>query len=196
MHHRLLLFTIFLFLLSGCGLREQQKQLHQERMAIRQKEQELNLKEQELDAREAILNERQKTMDSVLVTKDTLSALYPTIAGNWSTKMVCTETTCPGSALGDTKVEQWAIVFENNLVIVKAMNNKMQLTRIYTGHIDAGGQINLVAQTPNANSDDSPAAKIIIQLKQKDNNTMQGQREIIQPGNCHIVYSLNLKKQN
>lgn len=195
MHHRLFFFTFLLFSLSGCGLREQQKKLHQDQMAIRQKEQELNLKEQELDAREAILNERQKTIDSVLI-KDTLSAIYPMLPGSWSTKMVCTETTCPGSALGDTKVEQWSFAFENNLVVAKAMNNRMQLIRIYTGQIDAGGQINMVAQSPEEGSDIGSAAKIIIQLKQKNENTLEGQREIIQPGNCHIVYSLTLKKQN
>lgn len=165
-------------------------------MLLQQKEQELSLKEQELDEREAILNERQKSIDSVLVQKDTLSSLYPMVSGNWIVKMVCTETTCPGSALGDTKVEQWSVSFQNNLVVAKAMNNKMQLTRIYTGSIDATGQINLVAQSTAADLESSQSVKIIIQLKQRNRGSMDGQREIIQPGNCHIVYSLDLKRQN
>lgn len=195
-YQKLIILFFSLFLLSGCGLQEQRKKLHQEQMDVHQKEQELALKEQELDAREAILDERQKTMDSVLIQKDTLSTLYPAIPGNWVVKMVCTETTCPGSALGDTKVEQWSVSFDNNMVIAKAMNNKMQLTRIYTGNIDATGQINLVAQSSAVDSEGALSAKIIIQLKQKNVGSMEGQREIIQPGNCHIIYSLDLKKQN
>jgi hypothetical protein len=195
-HFRILLLFCLLFTISSCGLQEQRKQLHQEQMLLQQKEQELSLKEQELDEREAILNERQKSIDSVLVQKDTLSSLYPMVSGNWIVKMVCTETTCPGSALGDTKVEQWSVSFQNNLVVAKAMNNKMQLTRIYTGSIDATGQINLVAQSTAADLESSQSVKIIIQLKQRNRGSMDGQREIIQPGNCHIVYSLDLKRQN
>ncbi|HET8574363.1 MAG TPA: hypothetical protein VFL76_10905 [Edaphocola sp.] len=193
-------FTVFsglsLLLLSSCGLQEQRDKLKQEAIVLRQKEQELMLRKQELDAREQILNERQKKMDSVLVGKDTLSTIYPAIPGRWLVKMVCTEATCPGSALGDTKVEQWAITFQNNMVVVKAMNNKFQLTRIYTGSITADGQLSLKAQAPEDSLSIAQYAQITIQLKQTKNDVMQGQRDIIQPEGCHITYTLDLKKQN
>lgn len=195
--HRLKYFIFFgLCLLSSCGLQEQRNQLKQESIILRQKEQELVLRNQELDAREQLLNERQKKMDSVLVGKDTLSGIYPAIPGRWLVKMVCTDATCPGSALGDTKVEQWAITFQNNMVVAKAMNNKFQLTRIYTGSIAADGQLSLKAQAPNDSLSTRQYAQINIQLKQTRNDAMQGQRDIIQPEGCHITYSLDLKKQN
>jgi len=183
-------------LLSGCGLQEQRQQLKQESVLIRQKEQELALRSHELDAREQLLNERQKKMDSVLIGKDTLSNIFPEIPGRWLAKMVCTDAGCPGSALGDTKVEQWAVTFQNNMVVVKAMNNKFQLTRIYTGDITPEGQLSLKAQVPNDSLSTNQYAQITIQLKQTKSDAMQGQRDIIQPEGCHVTYSLDLKKQN
>lgn len=183
-------------LLSGCGLQEQRQQLKQESVLLRQKEQELALRGQELDAREQLLNERQMKMDSVLIGKDTLSKIFPEIPGRWLAKMVCTDAGCPGSALGDTKVEQWAVTFQNNMVVVKAMNNKFQLTRIYTGSIAPDGQVSLKAQAPDDSLSTSQYAQISIQLKQTKNDAMQGQRDIIQPEGCHLTYSLDLKKQN
>ena len=49
--------------------------------------------------------------------------------------MTCIETTCPGSAVGDTKTETWDINYENNLIIAKAMANN-KLVRVYTGSYD------------------------------------------------------------
>lgn len=183
-------------LLSGCGIQEQREQLNEQAVLLRQKEQELALRSQELDAREQLLDERQKKMDSVLVGKDTLSNIFPEIPGRWLAKMVCTDASCPGSALGDTKVEQWAVTFQNNLVVVKAMNNKFQLTRIYTGTIATDGIISLKAETPNDSLQVVQYAEIAIQLKQTGSGTLEGQRQLIQPEGCRVTYSLDLKKQN
>lgn len=188
----LLLCAIMLF--SSCGIQEQRAQLNQKEQALRQKEQELTLKEQELNRREQALNERQKKMDSVLIMPDTLTARYPDLIGNWSVKMVCTDATCPGSALGDTKVEQWSLGFSNNQVVVKALNNKKQLIRVYTGYIAPDGTLTLSAQIAEPDANEPLSAQINVSLNLIKDGIMSGQREILHPDNCHIVYSLNLKK--
>jgi len=188
----ILLAGIVLF--SSCGIQEQKEKLAQKEQALKQKEQELALKEQELNRREQALNERQKKMDSVLTMPDTLTAKYPNLIGNWTVKMVCTDATCPGSALGDTKVEQWSLGFSNNQVIVKAFNNKKQLTRVYTGYIAPDGSLSLSAQIAEPDTSEPLSAQINVSLTRSKDGIMSGQREILHPDNCHIVYSLSLKK--
>lgn len=188
----LLLSGIMLF--SSCGIQEQKEKLAQKEQALRQKEQELTLKEQELNRREQALNERQKKMDSVLIMPDTLTAKYPNLIGNWTVKMVCTDATCPGSALGDTKVEQWSLGFSNNQVVIKALNNKKQLTRVYTGYVAPDGSLSLTAQIAEPDTSEPLSAQINISLNPVKDGIMSGQREILHPDNCHIVYSLSLKR--
>lgn len=183
-------------LLSSCGIQEQKDMLARKEQALKQKEQELLLKEQGLESREQALNERQKKMDSVLTMPDTLMTRYPGLVGSWSVKMVCTDATCAGSALGDTKVEQWTLGFANNMVVVKAMNNKKQLTRVYTGNIADDGSLSLIAQIAEPEVNAPQSAKITVYLKPSNDGIMTGQREIIHPDNCHIIYGLNLKKQD
>lgn len=190
----ILFFLCSVVLLSSCGIQEQRQKLLQKEQALREKEQGLTLKEQELNTREQALNERQKKMDSVLTMPDTLITKYPNLIGNWTVKMVCTETSCSGSALGDTKVEEWSLSFSNNQVVVKAMNNKKQLTRVYTGYIAIDGTIVLMAKIPESDSNALLASQINVNLTQGKMGMMTGQREILHPENCRILYSLNLKK--
>jgi hypothetical protein len=41
----------------------------------------------------------------------------------------------------------------------------------------------------------SKVVQIIIRLKETKKNEMEGEREIIRPEDCHIVYDLQLKKK-
>lgn len=196
-HLRFPFIFLTLVTFTACGFNKQRKDIQQEKVELRQRELNLTTKEQELEIREASLNERQKQMDKALTVRDTLSKQYPDLPGSWLVKMTCTNAGCPGSALGDTKVEQWAISFQNNMVVVKAMNNKYQLSRIYTGDIDTMGKITLTSHSGNIDSvQSSPIASIIVRMKQTREDIIEGERKIIQPDLCNIVYSLYLKKQN
>ena len=105
--------------------------------------------------------------------------------------MVCTETTCPGSAVGDSKTETWDIQYINNKVIAKAQSGE-QLVRVYTG-IYTGNTLELVEN--NESTGTQPATKMVVQLRIVNPRSMEGQREIIREGNCKILYSLQLTKQ-
>ena len=105
--------------------------------------------------------------------------------------MKCTETTCTGSAVGDTKTEQWQIGFENNKVIVTATSNN-KLLRLYAGNY-VGNSLELTAQQDNAIT--PQVGKIVVRLQETKENKLEGQREIIRPEDCRIVYDLQLQKQ-
>ena len=184
---------LWLIFLLGCNLREREMELKNKMSEINQKKQELSFKEKSLQLREKELNEREKSLDSVLNKPfvDTISSRHPGIPGIWLVKMLCTETTCPGSAVGDTKTEQWEINYQDNAVIAKAMSDN-KLVRIYTGAF-TGDALDLLTQS--IDSGKTKPVNMTVHLKKIKENEMEGQREIIRPGDCRIVYDLELKKK-
>lgn len=184
----LFLFGIFC---SGCSSASRQKELQDKELALQQKERELNTREQELAIREELLLQREQKMDSTgLVDStqyiDSIQAANMNITGRWNVQMTCTETTCPGSAVGDIKNEQWEIVQQANTIIVRARAND-QLVRVYTGSIE-NGTVSLIAD--QTGSTDATPVKMAVQFKPVNNKRMEGKREIIREKDCRIVYTL------
>lgn len=193
MARSLFLSLFFIILLSGCSLRQREIELDKKTQQVNEKEQELSLKEQSLDFREQVLDEREKSLDSTTkkIANDSLFIMHPELPGSWNVKMVCTATNCPGSAIGDSKNEQWDFTFQDNSIIASAISNN-KLVRVYTGNF-TGDAIKL---TLKKDSSDSQTAKMTIRLQNKSENEMTGEREIIQSTGCKILYSLQLKKQS
>lgn len=183
--------TFYCFLLfSSCGFQEQEKKIKEREMELNQREQALNIKEHALLLLEEQLNEREQKLDSNLFVPDTLLGTYPNLPGSWNVKMVCSETTCPGSAVGDSKTETWEISIQNNSVIVGALSNGT-LSRIYSGNFQ---EDRLVVSSENTDTQTNQKVKILIRLKQTKDGNMIGTREIIRAEDCHIVYDLDVKK--
>jgi hypothetical protein len=106
-------------------------------------------------------------------------------------RMYCTETSCAGSAIGDTKNEQWEISYQDGSVIAKAMSDN-KLTRIYIGTY----QNDMLRLT--SSHEELPSKKVtnmLVRLQIRKPGEMEGQREIQRPENCRIIYGLELKKQ-
>jgi hypothetical protein len=187
---RFVLYLLLLFLFnSGCDLRKREEELQAKKAALNQKEQELLLKEKTLQIKEEELLLRERKFDSTIKT-DTASLYNTAIIGFWFVKMTCTETTCAGSAVGDTKTEQWNISYEANTIIAKAMSDD-KLVRTYTG-IPSGEVIELIeGQQGNVSQS---ATKMIVRLRLINRTTMDGQREIIR-NNCKVIYDLQMEKQ-
>lgn len=186
-----LLFAAGVLLFAGCTYKNQERELEQRRAALNEKEQQLVLKEQSLDLREQVLNEREKVIDSTTkkIANDSLYLKYPAIPGKWNVKMVCTDTNCPGSAIGDTKNEQWEFAFQDNSVIVSATSNN-KLVRVYSGSIQDGSmKLSLSHDFP-----DSLSSSMTVRLQLISEKEMTGEREIVQSSGCRIIYSLQLKK--
>ena len=102
--------------------------------------------------------------------------------------MTCTQTTCSGSAVGDTRSEQWTISYEGNSVIVKAMFDD-KLIRTYIGPPNQN-----TIELKDQQTTDSSSTKMTVRLRLTNMTTMDGEREIIRENNCKVVYSLQLNK--
>src|SRR5690349_2398768 len=108
----LLLITVSFIILPACNLKQRENELDRKSEELNQREQQLLVKETALSLKEAELANRERLMDSTLKNvpvKDSSLLYNQNIAGNWAVRMYCTETSCAGSAIGDTKVEQWEI---------------------------------------------------------------------------------------
>ena len=127
--------------------------------------------------------------DSLQKQADTVGTYNPNLEGNWSITMQCIETSCEGSAIGDTKTEQWNIAYQNNKVVVNATSNK-KLIRTYTG-IFKENTLELTAQQP---LDTETHMDVMLTPHPTTANLMEGRRVINQGGKCKIVYSLKAEK--
>ena len=187
-----LMFLIFA-VLPACDTPKEERDFQAKETELNQKEQELLMKEKSLELKEEELAKREQLLDSTANKDSTnsLSALHQNIPGVWNVTMRCTQTTCPGSAVGDTRNEQWKITFQNNTVIATAIKDKKFL-RIYSGTY-IGNSFELSAQPDTV--DREQTAEIIVRLQKTKDNEMAGLREIIRPEDCRILYALELSKQ-
>jgi len=159
---------------------------------LNKKEQELLIKENSLLAREQELAKKEKLFDSTSrrPVNDTLTARVPALEGLWTVQMNCIETTCSGSAIGDTKTEQWEISLQNNRVTAKAESNN-KLVRLYSGNY-SGDVLELTAIQDS--SQEAQSTKMIVRLQHPKDNKMEGERQILRGEDCRIVYNLQLRK--
>jgi hypothetical protein len=185
------LLLFILFIAPGCDIRKREQLLAQKDAELKQKEQQLLLREKSLEVREAQLSSHGMMPDSASqMLPDSLRAKHGNLPGIYDVTMNCIETTCAGSAVGDTKTEQWQINFENNRVIVKAMSDK-KLIRSYSGTY-IGNMIELAAQQDSLHTPQT--GEIIVRMQETKENVLEGQREIIRPEQCRILYKLELLK--
>lgn len=185
-----LFFSLLLLFTSGCNFRKREDDLQKREAMLNQKEQELLLKEKTLNQREIDLTQREQKADSTSLS-DSTHQVNPVLVGIWSVKMTCTETTCPGSAVGDTKLEQWDISYQAKNIIAKATVNE-ELARTYTGFF-TGNTVELVQESTNLPA--QVPTRMVVRLRVIDDKHMEGQREIVRDNNCKIVYDLQLEKQ-
>ena len=179
---------ITLLLATGCGMQRQQE--------LKQKEEWLNAREQQVTAREkavqlkeAALNAIEQNKDSAFL-KDTTAFYDSTLIGLWNVKMNCTETTCPGSAVGDTKSEQWSIDYTDKKIVAKVLTDG-SLVRIYSG-IYNGTSLELMV--PQVDSSQKAKAVMVVRLQHPAPDKLEGRREITREEGCRIVYAVTMEK--
>lgn len=192
MTKRTLFLLLGLLLLLGCQNQAREQQLRQREAALAQREQQLVLREQALALREQQPAPPPAPVpDSAQTASLADSTRARRLAGTWDTRMSCIETDCPGSAIGDSKSEQWQISYAAGTVLVRA-TVKNQLVRVYAGTL-TGNVLELTAQhQPN---EQLPDARITAQLELADDDRhLEGRREIERPTNCRIVYALDLTR--
>jgi hypothetical protein len=186
----IIILLFFSTLFSGCNLRERELNVEKKEAELMQKEQELNLLAKTLQIKEEELIKREKRLDSTSLS-DTTGVYNSALVGKWLVRMTCTETTCTGSAVGDVKNEQWNISYQNNNIIATAMDAG-KIVRVYSG-IYTGNTVELVEDRQSTAS--QPATKMIVRLRVTNDNTLEGQREIVRENGCKIIYALQMSKQ-
>jgi hypothetical protein len=189
-----LLLLLLIYTITGCGLQERETSVQKKEAELAEKERELaekesnlRLKEEELLLKEQLLNSRKEDT----TTANLASLFNPALVGQWNARMTCTETTCTGSAIGDTRTETWDFSFKDGRVIAKAKSGD-KIIRTYTGTF----QHNLLELTENVeHAAAQPPTTMLVRLTLLNESSMEGQREIIRAGDCRIVYALQLEKQ-
>ena len=182
------IFLTLIFLFTACkndtekALKKREKELEKKEQALRAWEQRLSLKEQTLIKRE-------QHTDSISNYSDTIGLFNPKLIGNWKITMVCTETTCEGSAIGDTKTEHWNISYQNNKVVARVLAN-MQLIRTYSGLFKE----NTLELSIEQASDSETQMQVVLNPSPTVENLMEGERVINQSGKCKIIYQLKAEK--
>lgn len=173
-------------------MREREVELTKKIEEVNRREQELSLKEKSLQLKEEELLKREMLLDSSSKRlPDSTFAQVPQLPGTWNVTMRCTETTCAGSAVGDIKNEQWHISYQNKDIVAQAFSDN-KLVRVYTGS-NTGTTVELYTRPDNP--DLTLSTKMIVRLHDIKDTEIRGQREIIRPDNCHIIYALDLRKQ-
>jgi hypothetical protein len=185
-----ILAILFVVTLGSCKLNTREKELKQRENTLNQREQELILREKILQLKEEELLKKGAYLDSSL-KRDSLPVDSVAVTGTWSVTMVCIEATCTGSAVGDTKTEQWVISREGSEFIARVISGD-KLLRVYSG-IYTGNTLELIAQTEQAQG--QPPAKMVARLHSVNAKRMEGQREITREKDCKIIYTMEMTKQ-
>jgi hypothetical protein len=180
---RTLVFLLAATLLQSCGYKEKEEQLKKREQQIAEKEQMLIQWEQRLTVQEKELQDKKKKMEDSTAVTDSLQA--QTIAGKWTVKMRCTETSCSGSAIGDTKTETWEITYAAGRMVVNAFSGN-ELARIYNGSFL---QNKLEVMSGQEGSDSM--MRVQIELKE---NKLEGIRDV-ERSDCKIRYTLTAERQ-
>lgn len=182
------MLVVCLVFTTSCSIREREQALEKRTNELNQREQQLLLKEKQLQLKEEELLAQQKLIDSTLFI-DSLATVDSSLLGNFTVRMRCTETNCPGSAVGDVKTETWEITYQDRNLIAKAFDGK-KLVRVYSGPY-RNNTIQLIAQTEESSV---PNTTMTVTIQRREVNVIEGRREIIRPGECKIVYQLEFKK--
>lgn len=180
---------LFFVVLPGCDIEQREKDLEKKAQVLQQKEEELQAREVALSMKEEELARMTQALDS---TRQDSTFIYdPSLIGLWSVSMTCTETTCPGSAVGDARTEQWELSYQGQHIMARALVSDT-LTRVYQG-IYTGNTIELVEERSGVQA--QPATRMIVRLRKVSPAVLEGQREIIREGECKIIYALQMSKQ-
>lgn len=184
---RSLIIIFFIVSLSGCDLRSRELAIEKREADLKEREQQLILKEKDIMLREEALR-RQNIADSIAADS---TVIIPGLEGSWSVKMTCTETTCSGSAVGDTKSETWNLAYQGNHIIARAMEGD-KLVRVYSGSFNGK---TLVLKENVDQQGVEPAASLTVRLNVVSQGSMEGDREIVRQNGCRIVYRIQMNQQ-
>ncbi|OJV51989.1 MAG: hypothetical protein BGO31_10000 [Bacteroidetes bacterium 43-16] len=189
--NKLIYVSTFLLItasLSSCGFEERKKALDAREVSLRDREQSLLMKEKMLTQLEDSIKLSIAQQDSMTLSLKNLGLPLPdSLQGTWNINMLCTQTSCSGSAVGDTRKESWTFSGGDSTgVYVKAMQGE-NLVRVYSGIYDGSG---FILSTPNVSGDPN-ATSMNVKLAVNTPDKLSGTRIIQQADGCTITYKID-----
>lgn len=174
--------------LSSCGFEERKKALDARETALKEREQHLLVKQKMLLQLEDSIKLSIAQQDSLTISLKNIGLPLPdSLQGTWNVNMLCTQTTCSGSAVGDTRKESWTFSGGDSTgVYVKAMQGE-NLVRVYSGIFDGSG---FVLSTPNV-AGEVNATTMNVKLNINTRDKLSGSRIIQQADGCTITYKID-----
>lgn len=190
---QLLLSTLLLIPLlmnSGCGFEERKRALDAREAALQEREQDLLLKQKQLTQLEDSMKLNLARQDSATSVLKNLGLPLPdSLQGVWNISMICTQTSCTGFAVGDSRKENWTFSGGDSTgVYIKAMQGE-KLIRIYSGIYDGGGFI-----LSTLSGSDSITTVMNVKLSVENGNKLSGTRVINQADGCSATFRLDAER--
>lgn len=178
-----ILFT-FLFILQSCDSKEKQQQLTERETKLLEKEKLFAQKESEY---QSLL----KMRDSIFKKKDSVQImLWPSeISGEWSGKVICTESNCTDYAVGDQRVDNWEFDSDSIQLSTKIINNN-NLIRTYSGKFE-NNEVKLNYKTDSTSKKN---VEMNILLNEISPNKIRGIRTVTVDNNCMARFSVELTR--
>ncbi|MBS1783532.1 MAG: hypothetical protein JSS78_10735 [Bacteroidetes bacterium] len=182
-----LFVSTFLITLWGCQYEERTNELKAKEAELNKREQQIILREHDLSAQEEKLKDWERVADSNQLYNHATNIDTQLLVGVWSVKMICVETSCLGSAIGDVKSEKWTVSYLKGEVVAEAYAQK-KLIRVYKGAF-----LNGVLKLSDYREDSGAQIDVELTTDGKSSSKMKGTRVIQQPS-CKIVYNLEMEK--
>ncbi|MDF2474744.1 MAG: putative lipoprotein [Sphingobacterium sp.] len=177
--------SILTLLISSCNNRDGD---------IRQREERLAKKEQEFANKEAEYKTLLALRDSLMASKvshnDSASRTqsWPdSIAGQWSSRLVCRSSSCSNYVIGDQRNEQWQFVADSTGLYVKTSTKNMT-TQLFKGSL----QDNRLRLVGVGDSVGNKRAAIQVNIDLVGTKLMRGTQTIHTKGDCQATFSVEL----
>lgn len=177
--------SILTLLISSCNNGGSDIQQREERLV--QKEQEFANKEAEY---KALLAMRDSLMASKVNQSDSVSrtqAWPDSLAGQWSSRLVCRSSTCGNYVIGDQRNEQWQFVADSTGLYVKT-STKNKTMQLFKGSL----QDNRLRLVGVGDSVGDKSAGIQVNIDLVGTKLMRGTQTIYTKADCQATFSVEL----
>jgi hypothetical protein len=181
----LMLVSIFF----GCKQDGQNSELSAREKEIVKEEQRLTAWQEQLELREKRLITREKKTDSLRAIVDTLGVYNQNLIGSWKVSMNCTESSCEGYVIGDSKTERWEISYQGKRILAKAYSGK-KFIRTYIGSNNDNVIVLQVQPAPGTQT----KMEVTLAFNPNKNTVMTGERIITKVENCTTTFALSAEK--
>lgn len=181
----LFLFLVLLAIFQSCNDNEKSQKLTDRENLLLEKEKLFTEKEAEYQSlikiRDSIFNKK----DSVNTIKKWPSEVF----GEWTGKVICTESSCSDYVIGDQRIDTWEFDSDSTQLLSKLVNNN-KLVRLYAGKF-VNNEILLNYKT------DSTAEKSVemnVLLNEISANKIRGIRTVSIDNRCTAKFSVELTR--